>query len=705
MIREIRMEGIKGQNVSQQLTGRDIIVGRNGAGKTTRLQAMSLAAFGYVPDKGRTADATFELASDDTMTVGITTDDISITREYKKKSKLTSNGSVDVKISQGISISPNQGESTIKQKDQRIKEAMGDFPTMLDFNSFIDLTDNKKRDFIYNLSGASYSWNRDRIASHLRDAVLREELRDNNPEMYEVMQKDYEETMNQYANSLDVQSGLLAMSEHAKEMLAHWKNEKKTADAAAKKLTELKNRGSETDRCLSENQEKLKGLEAEKEEKQTELAKTIAQNRIIESRQKDLQNLITEISQMESDGADSDKLNRLKEDVAEFTERIEKCNADLAEAQREADINTKQNDELIGRMQEKRAYITKLSAEKTTHEATIRSNSKLIERINQNTGFCAFSKDIPCNHDFSEFIGGLNDENDTAYDRIDELNADISQQEEEYAEMSNNSETLKKSISNAMDTAKQYVTSRKSIEEKLNKKRNELQKLENLAPTLTAKTTQRAGIEAWLEENPIIDLADKEEYIDSLKAKIEALKETIDEQKKIRNDIMNIKANIIDSQTSAFEQECWSQIAEAIGQKGIQGAMVKEMLDPLRNIIDEKLASMGMDKKFFFETESERGKEIFRFGWIDRGDKRPFNALSNGEKLMLLIALMTTIIERKNPPVKILALDNCNDLDRMNMQKVIDGLTEAGKNMDNIILAGTMEFTDVPGWKVWKLEE
>ena len=96
---------------------------------------------------------------------------------------------------------------------------------------------------------------------------------------------------------------------------------------------------------------------------------------------------------------------------------------------------------------------------------------------------------------------------------------------------------------------------------------------------------------------------------------------------------------------------------------------------------------------------------MFRFGWDTRGTRRPFNALSQGEQLLLLIAMMTTIIERNDPPVKILAIDNCNHLDHINMKRVIDGLTEAGKNMDNIILAGTMQLapSDAPEWKVWDL--
>lgn len=705
MLKEIRMSGIKGQEAVQPLTGRDIIIGRNGSGKTTRMQAMSLAAFGYVPDKGKTAESTFELASEDTMEVGIVSDDCEITREYKKTSKLTADGTMDVKISQGITISPSKGERTIKEKEQRIHEEVGNFPTMLDFNSFIELTDIKQRDFIYNLSGGNYSWDRQKVADRLREAVLRDELGMNNPEMYDIMERNYEETMKMYYEKLDVQSGLLAMTEYAKEKLSYWKREKNNADAAAKKLTELKNRGMETDRYLAENQEKLKELEAEKEEKQAELAKLTAQNHIIEEKAAEHVALTIEIEGLESAGVDEEKIKALREELAETTGLLNGCATIIERCGKEAEVKTEDLNDLQRRMDDKYQYINKLKGEKKNYEATINSNSKLIERIAESKGHCAFSPNITCGHDFSEFIESLNNENDKAYDAIDSLDTNIQLQEEEYRNMYEECIELKNDIERAHKTAREASTAQTHYIKDISDLKEALHQLENYAPILTAKTTQKAEIKAWLEENPKIELLNIEEEIEGLKAKIEALKETIDEQKKIRNDIKNIKANIIDSQTAAYEQECWSQIAEAIGQKGIQGAMVKEMLDPMRKTIDEKLEAMNLPFRFYFRTESDRGKEVFEFGGLIHGAKRPFEALSQGEQLLLLVAMMTTIIERSNPPIKILAIDNINHLDRKNLQRIIEGLNEAGKNMDNIILAGTPEITDAPGWKIWNLSE
>ena len=66
-IQRITMHGIKGCNDDQILTGRDIIIGSNGSGKTTRLQALGIALLGHVPGGPKLPAETMKLASADKM--------------------------------------------------------------------------------------------------------------------------------------------------------------------------------------------------------------------------------------------------------------------------------------------------------------------------------------------------------------------------------------------------------------------------------------------------------------------------------------------------------------------------------------------------------------------------------------------------------------------------------------------------------------
>ena len=697
MIRELIMENIKGQAGVQPLTGRDIIIGTNGSGKTTRMQTLGLSTLGYVPGKGKTAADTFELASDDTMVIGLKTDEFEFTREFKKISKMDKNGNTDVKISQSIAVSPSKGESTNTQKEQRIKAEIGDFPAMLDFQSFLALTDNKKRDFIYNLNGSSFEWDRDKVESRLRDKVLRDELSE---DMREYMESCFVDVMNQYKPSANVQDALLAMKEYAKSQLSYWKKEKINADGASKKLTELKNRGIETDRDLAINQEKLKALQTERDEYIKAIAAATEKNNLLESYSKQLEAIRAEIKALsESDAKDL---------MDELTERIHALQEALAdkpdfEAEQEA-IHAIQQEAI----EEKKAIeetIKGYKIELAAEEQKIKTYSEIIEKIEANKGFCAFSPSIVCGQDFSGYIKEMHEAIDAAYEAIDALNEKIKEQDLRFDAAED------KNIA-AYEQKNAFFKKLKDHSDQTMKNLNELQqlkeeriKMQNTAPLLTAKQEKEREICAYLEENEFFDVTPIEESKTALEAQIQALTATIDEQKKVRNDLKNIKANIIDSKTANYQTECWKQVAAAVGQGGIQGELVKEMLDPIKREIDEKLRSIGLDREFFFITENERDREIFSFGWIDGGTTRPFDALSQGEQLLLLIALMTTIIERNNPPVKVLAIDNINDLDAGNLSRVLHGLMVAGDKMDNIILAGVVEpkEEDTHGWAVWDL--
>jgi exonuclease SbcC len=208
---------------------------------------------------------------------------------------------------------------------------------------------------------------------------------------------------------------------------------------------------------------------------------------------------------------------------------------------------------------------------------------------------------------------------------------------------------------------------------------------------------------------------------------IAKLKTTIAEQEKAKTTISNMQASMIDNKVSSYNADAYKFISELLGAKGIQGEIVKSILDPIRSDVQDKFAQLGNNREFYFSMESDTGKEVFQFGWSESVEDRfegtkqlyhNFDALSTGEQLLLMSALMITIIERSDPKLKVLAIDNLNDLDEWNFRKVMHGLSVIGGNMDNIILAGVVgqylkKYPDEPekhdivdqyeGFKVWDL--
>lgn len=700
MIKRIQMENVKGQTAVQELTGKDIIIGRNGAGKTTRMQSIGLAMLGYVPGKGKTTADTFKLASDDTMKVFMETDNFAFERAFTKTRKTKPDGTPDVKIAQKLAVSPSMGETTNTQKEQRIKQEMGDLPVMLDFGSFISMTDNQQRDFIYNLSGNGFTWDRDRVERELKGALLSIELEENNKELYDCMTECIDDTMKQYREGIDVQAGILAMSEFSKDKLKYWKKEKVNADGAAKKLTELKNRGAETDRDLTINLETMKELQLNKEKLIKEIAELSAKNKVVAQKEAELKKLQEEIASL-AETPDAERIKVLEEEIESLAAEVAEMEADEPKYQeKEAELQNK-----LASLQEQQRLDNEkmlgLKEELATINALIKANSDLLQRIADSHGCCAFSPNIPCNQDFSGFIKETNDCIDEAYDKQDKLNYSIEKLTVAIGECKEHILYIQ-AEQRTFDKEKQELV--KNIRAKhtlIEQKKAELLQLRNKEPMLAAKRQQEAEIGAYLNENPKVDLTAMEDQKTILDGQIQSLTAKIDEQKRVRNDLMNIKANIIDSQTAEFNVLCWNQITNAIGQKGIKGSLMKEMLNPLLEDVNAKLHEIGITEDFYFETNSDTGKEIFEFGW----GTKPFEALSTGEQLLLMTALMTAMIERANPPVKVLAIDNINDLDKYNLSLVMKGLNTIGENMDNIILAGVVEptYEDSEGWCIWKL--
>ena len=701
MINSIKMTNVKGQTATQTLTGKDIIIGRNGAGKTTRMQSISLAMLGYVPGKGKTVADTFKLASDDTMAVGLNTDSFMLEREFTKTKKLKNDGSVDVKISQKLSVSPSKGETTNAQKEQRIRQELGDFPVMLDFGAFISMTDNQQRDFIYTLSGNSFSWDRNRVETEMDALLLDDELRENNPELYECMKQCIADTMSQYVDGINVQDGILAMSEYAKDRLKYWKKEKVNADGAAKKLTELKNRGQETDRDLSINLENMKVLQDQRDQVVKNIAELAAKNNVLKEKAAELAKIRAEIAQMEADQDIAEKVEVAKFAITSLENAIVEASGIEQNYDRKA--TDLQNDlaSLNEALNIKNERLIALNGELATINAEIKANGDLLQRIADSNGFCAFSHAIPCNQNFSDFIQETHDIMDMQYELKD-------LKEQLLKEVTDTIKKLQESIQAKQTEQKKLEADKKAfmadVENKrklLEQRKSELLELQGREPVLIEKRKQEAEISSYLNENPPVDLEAMEDQKNLLTGQIQSLTAVIDEQKKVRNDLLNIKANIIDSQTAEFNVLCWKQIDTAIGQKGIKGSIMKEMLDPLMEDVNSKLHEIGIPENFFFETNSDTGKEVFEFGW----GSRPFDALSTGEQLLLMTALMTAMIERANPPIKVLALDNVDNLDRWNLSLVMKNLHNIGKNMDNIVLAGVVEPTeeDTQGWTVWNL--
>lgn len=713
-IKEIVMHGIKGQNTVQPLTGKDIIIGPNGSGKTTRIQALGIAIQGYCPGQGKQASETAKLSTDGDMTVGLSLDEFTFTRRFSRKEKREKDGSVTPSVTESVFVSPSQGEKNDTQKKARISAEVGNFTVMLDFTEFLQLSDAKRRDFFYSLSPFSIdAWDRSRVEKYIHDRLLTMELEVNDPDQYAIMNELIGSAMKEYPEKYDVQAGIQSMLDWAKLKQSHWNSEKKNAEGAVRKLSDLKNQLNETDRNILANKEQLETyrqdlITVEKQISSDEQKIKAVQDRL--TRLEDLKQLIAKEKENlqlvpENDSAFDSQIVSLegKIQINIFTDDINKLTAERNEITKELSENTEKRNEIVKTM-------TKVEGEIAAFEATIQSiNGMVKDNQGEQIRICVLSPNVSCPKDFSPYLMHVDSKSEIKRNELDGLKSEYADFDSIILKLGENIAAINEEINGF---TKKTVEATKHNEDI----RRQIQTLEKQKTDLQIQRTKiQNAIDLYQGEYDrlINEKVDPAAPIDALKARSEGLRSQISQlqleisdQEKSRNTLANLKSSMIDSKEAAYYHDCSKYLADALGPKGLQGELVKEILYPIQESIQHNLAGMGIGYEFYFQMESETGKEIFQFGWInDRGRKVDFDALSTGQQLLLLIAMMVTLLDRANPPLKVLAVDNIENLDRENFARVINGLDQMAPKLDNIILAGVIDAPQaVDGWCVTQLQ-
>jgi len=695
LITAITMRNFKGQMESQKLTGKDIFVGPNGKGKTTRLQAVGIALLGYVPGKGKLPAETFKLASADNMSVGLVTDNLTFARTFTRTEKSGKDGASNVTVSQDITLSPSRGEKKAAEKEARIAFEVGNFPVMLDFNEFLSLSDSKRRDFIYGLSAIETdSWDRTKVESHIRTKLLTLDLEVNNPDQYQIMSGLIVDAMKEYPEHDDIQAGLQSMIEWAKAKQTHWNDEKKNAVGAVKKLADMKNQLEETDRNIVQHKAELEQLQQQLTDSESQLARDRERKRAIDQRLVRISELGTMIETLSKSQAEpavnydlmtTDLQGQIKEfdfkaTFAKFDQELQALTNQLKEA-REQD----------------RATITTLAqiqAEKTVLNSTL----KQIDEQSKKNGagrVCVIHPKIGCDKDFSKAA--------TVFSQqlvvLEQREADQKAVQKEVRIRIEGLETGKNDIDTQRTETHKNQTTLNQVNEEARKSIAGLEKKKAEEVNATARISDQ--LKMYQEEltrirnlpvEVIAPLDILEKQSEGRRVQIKDLKVKLEAQEKAKITLSSLKSTMIDSKTANYNAQCIKDLAESLGAKGLQGELVKGILEPIRSDIQMNLKLMGIDSEFYFSTESDTGKEVFQFGWKNsHGDERNFDALSTGQQLILLIAMLVTFLERSDPPLKVLAIDNIENLDSRNLCRTLAGMNKLSSKIDNVILSGVVE--------------
>lgn len=699
-IQAITMQNLKGTTDKQVLTGKDIFVGPNGSGKTTRLQALHMALLGYVPGNGKRPVDNYKFSSDESvMGIGLEVDGFKFTRTFERTIKM-SKGVPNPTISETVSVSPARGERTETERKTRVATEVGNFPVMLDFNEFLSLSDAKRRDFIYGLSaGINGGWDKERVAQYLEERLLTVEIEVKSPDLYQALQETMSILLAEYQDGMTIDEGLLAMRGYVTREWATWKEKAKNAEGAIKQLAEQKNKMAETDRNIEANKTELTEMREQLVQTEAQLARDTEKKKAIDRRLARLQELGSLIDQLAAQTPDPTEW---------IDQQIESIEVQIVQTEEsdEYAVLTSKKAELQKQLAQIQQYdipqfnrdITRLTTERVAIQQTVNT-------IQQTNGVCVIQKQIACNKDFSSYLqhaaGQLAEKDDQLVAQQEYLRI--------ASEQANKWQTQITALEQRMSVVMQQTTRRQQENAQAAKSIRNLQ-----AQKSAILNTEQKRLDdlKWAQDEreklqnesiePIAPLDLLETRRNGLRDQIIQLQEKVEEQEKVRNQMASLRSSMLANKEAEYKSEAFKMLDQALGAKGIQGEIVKTMLDPMREDIQTNLRVLGMDKPVFFQTESDTGQEIFQFGWEEYGQRRNFDALSTGQQMIFLIAFLVTVLDRAKPPVKVLALDNFENLDQTNLRNVLQGLDKLSDKLDNILISGVIDAYNVlpVGWTV-----
>lgn len=668
-INKVIIENFKGQSKIQELTGMDFFIGHNGVGKSTIQEAIILANLGYLPRTDKKANNIFETysSSSDQFMVGLELENFKCSRTFKNKNN---------KVSETIGISPSLKEKNATQKKERIEKELGTIPMFINFQEFVSMSDTDRRNFIYEVAGITGEWNKEKVKEYLLNKI------GDNSELKDILN----EVLKEYVDFFSAEDGINAMLDFIKQKESFYKSETSKHLAAAQKLSEIKNELSITDKGLVEDNTRLKELRS----KLILLEKKISSNEEktkLFNKNKDIKfNITKEINVLKSNLID---ISNIEKDInilkkKDFDSKIEILNDTISKIEIEINSLRKTFNSTIANGQRIKGQID--------------NYNKTINIIKKQQGHCAINPSISCNKDFSEFLSHCNKEvknllleRNKLINQYRNINQEIKFKENEQKKLYLDKENI---TNNKFDNQSKINDYQNLINENLNIKEN-IRNKERILNQLNSQTNESIiSIEMlFVEQKGIVQ-------------QIAELEEIISQKEKAKRDLINLKATLSEKENYKTLFENYKKLHMLLGTKGLQGELVKNSLSPLEKTITENLSLMGLNVEFKFKCINKNNKEILHFGWLKDSSFVNFKALSTAQQLITSTAIIVSLIDIVNPNLKMLLIDNIENLDCENLNQFINALSKINHKLDNIILSGVIDEKNISSqFKIWDLDK
>jgi len=629
------------------------LFGKNGAGKSTALQAIQLALLGYIPGQNKTNVAIFRHAKNRTITVTLNIDNdgelITVIRTWVNTSGST--------VSSSVSITP-EGYTT--------ESLIGDLELpIFNFNQFATMTANQLKDWFIGFLPSvddDIDWN-----AKLTEAIGDMKLIDEN--LIADTVKIIEAGPGKVYSGVDL---VRAVNAELKNQVTFKKGELDRIQSTIQSL--IFHEGVNTDVDVDSLRAQVAGLN----QLNVELAAYNAQVAATASTRDALNamNVVAETAE-----ADPDYIAALKEieecahNAATLRQEAEEIKGEVAQMRKEETATLDGATKFMQEWQE-------LSAKRTQIEADIRAESKVIE----GGGICPYTTSA-CDS-IKSMIDNINEEIATMTEEMNSINAKIVELKQSYDSQvkvvndKHSAGDARLAEAHAkLDAAYDADAKAARAKARCNDIVSKYARRDELKSQLDAATTQPVPPTSKTSEELLAEVKQIQDEI----VKIEANKKYNELADKLTADKFKIESTL-------EALKIWIKLTDA---NGMQTTMMAGPFDALAEDMDKYLHIMfGTDGVSTHFHLSEKANS-FSFGLkkaSEGGKYVPYDLLSSGEKCLYALAMMLCITAKSSSPLKVVLIDDILDhLDNSNAKAMFESLY----NVQDIqfILAGVKECT------------
>lgn len=707
----VNIDGLKNlRDVDIQIPHLLALSGPNGSGKTAILQGIRIAVLGHDPETGRTLSATRELAGEERgIALGLSFDNgFGIHRVLGKSTE--------------TSVVPPEGETTERERQARIDEETGSFPFSFDLAAFLDLSAEKRRDFLFELlpRGAAdldQETFRDWLGYDAADEVVKRGI----DHLWQEHVMAAQTAIDGLATAIDSARDRMLKAERDRQAAATISEDadrdareasESVADFDEDELERLQAEVTIAEQRLGEIRQAEE--DAEHQERRHAHQVRVAELRLDETRQ--------ELASLEG------QLNGLpessEEEITAAAEAMAAARAALNDAGSIPDEDLERIQELGAAAERAKGNRSKVPEQVAGIDAQLNVERRTANSIRNRIQALTDADTCPVCGTAAD-MDHVREELQAELAEVEARAGDLSKRAQALLEESRELDAAQEKAVAELEAAK-ATAERKAGEERRTRQAeldaasqrvNELRMASERRQSLTAQVeTARArlerveaDVESLRQEAPegpadrseerlqLIDQATtlRQQVSDLQKTaraygKAEALREQADRKRK-------------DLELAEYRAAAFKRLHS--GLQKLRARAIQSMVGPVESRAAEILEAIDPAKRFAFRFERE-GKAVLDFGFEEDGVFRSYDAASTGEDAFLAVVLVAATVAAVQPVWPVLMIDNIEQVDDRRRSALQEALArpEIADLFGNVILAGCCSF-DAGAWEVVRVDQ